>query len=376
MKEDFLFGRIAALNNIITEEQLAEACETQKRSSTLRTLGGILLEQGYINQIQFKAILQAQKKRLPRPVKSAEERKEDMAFGYLAVKNLFLTVEEVVKCLKFQLRVSKKGLLFRLAEILVTNGYLTHNEVLEIFDIQDKKILSCENCSTRYNTIGLRPNVSFACSKCGNSIVVPIEVCGQNEAEELLQFREDVESCAQMDGQSIAYPETEEFLRIIEEEDFSYLSQDVVESKDENLLDVHFAKDMLKDEDEIDDGEISFITLGKNPQTLDSVGLGHNAGENTKVLGVNRCSNEDLLDEDLLDEDMIAIGPELVSQSQSKKIDDEEAYIGLEQVKSHTKDTTIGTSSETSNEGPNEEDMLGEDMIAIGPQTLKNAKPK
>lgn len=67
-KEDSLFGRIAVLNNIITQEQLTEALEIQKSKQEFSPIGLILLKKNYITRDHLKAILETQKKRLPNPL--------------------------------------------------------------------------------------------------------------------------------------------------------------------------------------------------------------------------------------------------------------------------------------------------------------------
>ena len=143
MKEDLLFGRIALLNNIINQEQLDEALSIQKKSKPMRSVSYILRQKGQIKRSQVKAILQAQKKNLPRPVKSPEERKEDMAFGYIAFRHKYLTIDDLVKCLKLQGDVAKRGLLFRLSEILYNDAYLTYEQIEEVVKLQQDKILPC-----------------------------------------------------------------------------------------------------------------------------------------------------------------------------------------------------------------------------------------
>ena len=193
MKEDLLFGRIALLNNIINQEQLDEALSIQKKSKPMRSVSYILRQKGQIKRSQVKAILQAQKKNLPRPVKSPEERKEDMAFGYIAFRHEYLTIDDLVKCLKLQGDVAKRGLLFRLSEILYNDAYLTYEQIEEVVKLQQDKILPCSKCQTPYNIVGLPAKARFPCRKCQNIIEVPETLASENESELLEKYKSDIE---------------------------------------------------------------------------------------------------------------------------------------------------------------------------------------
>ena len=98
IKEDILFGRIAVLNKIITQEQFEEALLIQKKGKYLRPIGMILLEKKYITEKDLKAILETQK-RLPKPAINPQEKRDDIAFAYLAVKNNLLNLEPICACL-------------------------------------------------------------------------------------------------------------------------------------------------------------------------------------------------------------------------------------------------------------------------------------
>ncbi|WP_372367315.1 hypothetical protein [Candidatus Uabimicrobium sp. HlEnr_7] len=193
MKEDLLFGRIALLNNIINKEQLEEAISLQKNSEPLRSISFILRQKEQIKRSQVKAILQAQKKNLPRPVKSPEERKEDMAFGYIAFRHEYLTIDDLVKCLKLQGDVAKRGLLFRLSEILYNDKYLTYEQIEEVIQLQQDKILPCSKCQTPYNIVGLPAKARFPCRKCQNIIEVPESLASEDESEKLEKYKIDIE---------------------------------------------------------------------------------------------------------------------------------------------------------------------------------------
>ena len=375
MKEDVLFGRIAVLNEIITEEQLNEVQSLQNQTSPFRSIGRILLEKGYMNRAQVRAILQAQKRRLPRPVKSPEERKEDMAFAYLVVKHQYLNVEDVVKILKLQAEISKKGLLFRLWEILYTHGYLCLSEIREINEIQDRKILSCPGCDVRYNTVGLRPGVSFNCSKCGSKVTITANICSENEAEELMKFREDVESLAREKNQTSFFETTtkDDFIKVIPER-FS-ISQHLVESKDEEMVveeGLNFTRGMMESQDEFEE---DFISIGRKTSTLEEILDSEEFEEDMIALGEGV---KEILDETLIEEEMISIGPHLFAkeppkeQLQSNSPCQKKQSAGQYQSVAPTEEKD----EEFLEEEEFEEELFEEEIISIGPSTVNSPSPK
>ena len=196
IKEDLIFGRIAVLNNIISEEQFQEACEHQKRLEIPKPLGLILLNKGYINRLQFKAILDAQKKKLPRPAITLQERREDIAFAYFTVKHNYLDVETIYECLQIQSELVKKGLLFRLSELLINQGYLSVSETDTIVQLQNSHIVECPECKTRYNTVGLGGNSQFPCKKCPATVTIPPDLGSEEDVVEIEQFRLALEATA------------------------------------------------------------------------------------------------------------------------------------------------------------------------------------
>lgn len=197
IKEDMIFGRIAVLNNIISQEHLDEALAIQKTSDPPRLLSMILLEKGYISKLQLKTILETQKKRLPKPAVTIQERREDIAFAYLTVKHKYVDVETIFACLQQQSELVKKGLLFRLSELLINQGKLTVQAAEAVLALQDNRIVECPRCNTRYNTVGMQPHAEFACKKCDIVMRVPSQTDDENEAEAIEQFRQAIESIAE-----------------------------------------------------------------------------------------------------------------------------------------------------------------------------------
>lgn len=196
IKEDITFGRIAVLNNIISEQQLEEAVISQKQTDTLRPLGIILMEKGYITKDQLKTILEVQKKRMPKPATTPQERREDIVFAYLAVSRKYIDLETAYQCFQKQIDFVRKGLLFRISELLVNHRYLSVKVAEAILNIQEQRTVECPQCKIRYNTIGLGAQAEFSCKKCLGSLAVPADQRDDGEGRALEKFRQAMEEMA------------------------------------------------------------------------------------------------------------------------------------------------------------------------------------
>jgi hypothetical protein len=173
VKEDSLFGKIALHNNFVSPEQLEECLVRQREADTPKLLGMIMLERGYITRDQLRLILEYQKKNLQRPATDPDEQKEDIAFGFLAVKLGYTTLDRVYECVREQARMARLGLYFRLGEIFVNRGYLSAEQVGDILARQNKTILECPSCASRYNVIGYQPGRDVRCTKCSTPLTPP-----------------------------------------------------------------------------------------------------------------------------------------------------------------------------------------------------------
>lgn len=173
MKEDLLFGKIALRRGWISKGQLEECLKEQDASDGARLIGMILLEKGYISKEQQREIIEYQKQNMQRPALGPEEQKSDIAFGFLAVKKDYTTLNRVYECVREQAKAAKLGLFFRLGEIFVNKGYLTVDQVREILRDQNKTILECEHCRTRFNVIGYEEGRVVKCTKCGRVLRLP-----------------------------------------------------------------------------------------------------------------------------------------------------------------------------------------------------------
>ncbi|MCU0722106.1 MAG: hypothetical protein MUC63_00550 [Planctomycetes bacterium] len=188
LKEDMLFGKIALRKGIITQQQLDECLKEQDTTEGPRLIGMVLLAKGFITKDQLREILEFQKENAQKPALGADEQKSDIAFGFLAVKRGYTTLNRVYECVREQARTAKLGLFFRLGEIFVNKGYLTVEQVQEILRDQKKTILECEGCGSRFNVIGYEEGKEAKCTKCNRRLVAPrtLETPAVDDSIELL----------------------------------------------------------------------------------------------------------------------------------------------------------------------------------------------
>jgi hypothetical protein len=175
IQEEMLFGKIAVKKGFITEEQLEECIKLQKSSTPPQLIGIILKDKGYITREQLREIIEYQKKHMRRPATDPEEQKSDIAFGFIAVKLKFTTLDRVYECVREQTKAAKLGLYFRLGEVFVKKGYLTSDQVKDILAQQNRTIMECIGCGTRFNVIGYTPDRTVKCTKCGRRLETPAD---------------------------------------------------------------------------------------------------------------------------------------------------------------------------------------------------------
>lgn len=174
-KEESLFGEIACRNRFITREKLQECIQIQKEEGKGRLLGTIMIERGCISREELRTILEIQKRNMETPVRGPQEKKADINFGVLLVKLNYLTEAQVFNGIKKQAFYARKGLFFRLGEILINEGFLNIEQVNQILSYQKKQILECPTCGKQYNASIDDPN-SQICAPCQTRLRVPEKV--------------------------------------------------------------------------------------------------------------------------------------------------------------------------------------------------------
>jgi tRNA A-37 threonylcarbamoyl transferase component Bud32 len=94
-------------------------------------------------------------------------------FGRIIVEKGWATSEQVETCLKHQKELSSQGQVKQLGEIMLERGMLTLDQIQQLLSAQNKVILACGGCGTRYNAANVQPGKVVKCVKCGEMLKVP-----------------------------------------------------------------------------------------------------------------------------------------------------------------------------------------------------------
>ncbi|MBI4576591.1 MAG: STAS domain-containing protein [Planctomycetes bacterium] len=129
-----LLGRIALRHRFITHGQLEECLRVQEereRAGGRTAIGAILRERGYIDDRQLRALLVAQR--------VSKVKHEDLLFGRIAVRNHFVTPNQVRECLQEQQeRLTSTRRLVRIGEIMVRREILSPQQFKAIARAQQR----------------------------------------------------------------------------------------------------------------------------------------------------------------------------------------------------------------------------------------------
>ena len=169
---ELLFGKIALSEGFCTQAQIEECTRLQLQLQSPHQpaprLGDLLMERGYLTPDQHVRILEIQRQNLDLVDPLVKKKKESVIFGKLAIKQGFVTADEVNQCLRLQ---AEPGEARSLGEILVSKGFLTAIQVKEILNKQLKKIMSCPACKTACWLTCANPRRGFPRVACASVLV-------------------------------------------------------------------------------------------------------------------------------------------------------------------------------------------------------------
>jgi serine/threonine-protein kinase len=172
-RNELLVGQIALNNRLITREQLDFCLSMQESGLTELPLGELLYEQGFLTREQLDKILEAHEKVLNDPVRQSNVKKKDVLFGRMVVASGLASQDAVNSCLRQQEHLHKQGRFQNLGEILVEKGILTVEQVKDVLKKQQKIIMQCGSCGTKFNVPAFLQNDNFKCLKCGTILTSP-----------------------------------------------------------------------------------------------------------------------------------------------------------------------------------------------------------
>ncbi|MHC5039446.1 MAG: protein kinase domain-containing protein [Planctomycetota bacterium] len=155
--EEILYGKIALERNLVPFEKFRNALLFQKNNHFQYSLGTLFQDAGAIDARQHLQILHELQKlhheeirrdrelatgrttvRIPRP--DATDRKTTMFFGSLAVKNKFISKDQLSEALDYQKKLRDRGVKKYLGVILQEMGFLSPREVDIICSSLEKHI--------------------------------------------------------------------------------------------------------------------------------------------------------------------------------------------------------------------------------------------
>ena len=185
--DEILFGRIAVLSKFVTQEQVDESIEVQEKMRAdnepeVPHLGTILVNNGHLSEREKRAILQVQKENLQRREAGTNARRQERIFGYLVMKLGYCTEQQVFECVREQAKLMRLNLIFKLGEVFVSKKYLSHEQVQEVLALQDKFIVTCPGCATKFNVVRYQAGTRVKCPECGTVISGP-DVLGEAKKE-------------------------------------------------------------------------------------------------------------------------------------------------------------------------------------------------
>lgn len=160
---DLLCGRIAIELGFCTEAQVEKCLRIQAASKTPMPLGRILIDEAALTEDQHSKVLEIQRSRMRRPDPVVKASKEDTLFGTLAVREGWVTREQMNACLRIQGQLDEKR---TLGEVLVAERLLTTVQVKALLAKQSKKIMSCAGCRVSFTVHTISRGKSIPCPRC------------------------------------------------------------------------------------------------------------------------------------------------------------------------------------------------------------------
>jgi signal transduction histidine kinase len=173
-QDEILFGRIAVLMGFLTEEQLADALTVQGGPASFRRrMGEILVERGHLTENQVDEILRSQQDSFARPhTRLVAHNRGEALLGRLAVKRGHLTEEQLNEGLRIQALLREGNMNVSLGQILMEQGFVRLEAIMELLALQGLQIGSCASCGGRFNVEHATGDVGPACPRCSH----PLEI--------------------------------------------------------------------------------------------------------------------------------------------------------------------------------------------------------
>ena len=186
------FRRSALSLGFCTAKQIEQCLKIQSSTDERLSLGQSLLREGFISQVQYSQILEAQRKdarrkatppeaeKRPSTVSRTSQDQEDDLLARLAVREGWITESEVRSCL----RAGKAGGATRsLVEVLVDQGYLDAVGATELKARLSRRRMSCSACTVSFTVLSLTQSASVPCPRCRRPLAEGVLASYQRAAD-------------------------------------------------------------------------------------------------------------------------------------------------------------------------------------------------
>ena len=161
--DETLFCQVAIAHGFVSEEVI-DRCRVRQAESG-KPLVIHLIEQGHVDDKTLEAVIELVEKQVRG--RERERRAVPGLFGEIAVERGFLSQEQVDEAVRRQRREKARGCVLRIGQILVEKGHLSHPQVSEILSVQNKRVVRCSGCRSKFNIRQFESGRVYHCRKCG-----------------------------------------------------------------------------------------------------------------------------------------------------------------------------------------------------------------
>ncbi len=166
---EILFARIAAYNGLVTMDQLEQCLDLQRRRAPSKHIGQIMIERRLIDEVQARAVLTAQRRRLHKG-----ERPEEVQIEKQLCESLILdgAIDQraITRARESKGQMQERGLFPSLGDILVQQGTVSLSRLSDVQSRINLKDLWCASCGKKYRASLYRPGLDVRCRKCGGRL--------------------------------------------------------------------------------------------------------------------------------------------------------------------------------------------------------------
>lgn len=180
--ENERFAEIALSRGFCRKDQIQRCLAIQANTPENLSLGQSLLREGFITEEQHSRVLTLirrsikegralgspavppEAKSMPASDTSSPERWEDDRLGKLAIREGWLTLEDLRACVQAEERRSPRR---PLVEILLAGGYLTPARASDLLKRVSRRQMCCRGCEKSFNVLSLARSSEVRCPECG-----------------------------------------------------------------------------------------------------------------------------------------------------------------------------------------------------------------